>query len=111
MRVTVLPCPSSPLFFPLPVLFHTWHFPLSPSFPCCSVLVGNKCDLEDQRKVRRQEGEELAAKWGVEFREASAKTKVNNEECFFELVRQVRLKQARVSAAGKKPKKRRCTIL
>jgi len=54
------------------------------------VLVGNKCDLQDQRQVKVQEGADLAKRWGCPFFEASAKTKVNNEACFIELVRELR---------------------
>ena len=37
------------------------------------VLVGNKCDLEDDRQVTREEGEELAKEWDIPFFEVSAK--------------------------------------
>merc|ERR1711933_480450 len=52
------------------------------------VLVGNKCDLEDQRQVQTSEGQE----WGDQLRffETSAKEKINHEECFYEAVRLVR---------------------
>lgn len=40
------------------------------------VLVGNKCDLEDERVVGRQQGEALASEWGVRFMETSAKKKI-----------------------------------
>ncbi len=40
------------------------------------VLVGTKCDLENDREVPREQGEELARKLGVKFLETSAKTKV-----------------------------------
>jgi len=54
------------------------------------VLVGNKCDLKDERQVEYSEGAELAKQWGCPFFETSAKIKLNNEACFFELVRQIR---------------------
>lgn len=74
------------------------------------VLVGNKCDLKDQRQVEYSEGAELAKSWGCAFFEASAKIKLNNEACFFELVREIRkLKQPEPQ---KKSKTRvKCTIL
>jgi len=72
------------------------------------VLVGNKCDLKDERQVEYNEGAELAKQWGCPFFEASAKIKVNNEACFFELVREIRKTQKPVD---KKKKKGICTIL
>ena len=53
------------------------------------VIVGNKCDLEDQRQVPRSEGEQWAAKYGFPFFEASAKTNLNVADCFHTLVRRV----------------------
>jgi GTPase KRas protein len=54
------------------------------------VLVGNKCDMEDEREVQADEGKQLAETWGCPFLECSAKSKINNEECFFEVVRAIR---------------------
>eukprot|EP01083_Nonionella_stella_P026312 72361_1 len=56
------------------------------------VLVGNKCDLEDQRQVQLSEGQGLAKEWGENstFFETSAKEKINHEECFYAAVRLVR---------------------
>lgn len=41
------------------------------------VIVGNKTDLQGQRQVSREEGEELAAKWKCLSCETSAKTNLN----------------------------------
>jgi len=49
------------------------------------VLVGNKCDLKDERQVEYTEGAELAKKWNCPFFETSAKIKLNNEACFFRI--------------------------
>jgi Ras-related protein Rab-8A len=46
------------------------------------VLVGNKCDSEDERQVSTQRGQELAAKFGIDFFETSAKLNVNISEVF-----------------------------
>jgi len=54
------------------------------------VLVGSFCDLESKREVSTREGEDLARAWGVPFFETSAKTGVNVQECFFQLVREIR---------------------
>ncbi|MES1914472.1 MAG: hypothetical protein MHM6MM_006536 [Cercozoa sp. M6MM] len=55
------------------------------------VLVGNKCDLEEQRVVSKKEGEQLAQSWtNATWMEASAKTPVNDIELFEEAVRRCR---------------------
>lgn len=46
------------------------------------ILVGNKCDLADERVVSTKEGQELAAQFGVPFIETSAKEGVGCTECF-----------------------------
>ena len=47
------------------------------------VLVGNKSDLEDRRQVSKDEGQELADKYGIQFYETSAKTGDNVESIFY----------------------------
>jgi GTPase KRas protein len=52
------------------------------------VLVGNKIDLEGGRQVSSAEGRALAMRWRIPFFETSAKTRINVEECFYQLVRE-----------------------
>ena len=47
------------------------------------VLVGNKCEQEDRRKVSYKEGEELADRLGIKFYEATYKTGKNINNIFF----------------------------
>ena len=54
------------------------------------ILVGNKCDLADQREVDKEEAENLAKEWGVEYIEVSAKEKININEIFKKLVYDIR---------------------
>jgi len=68
------------------------------------VLVGNKCDLESERQVTTNEGNDLARSFGCPFLETSAKTRINVEESFFNLVREIR-KEHQGDQGGKKPKK------
>ena len=44
------------------------------------ILVGNKCDLEDERVVGKDQGQNLARQFGSAFLETSAKAKINVSE-------------------------------
>ncbi|XP_007905336.1 ras-related protein Rab-3B-like [Callorhinchus milii] len=50
------------------------------------ILVGNKCDLEEDRVLPSEEGRRLADELGFEFFEASAKDNVNVKQVFERLV-------------------------
>ncbi|KAK0637165.1 ras-like protein [Bombardia bombarda] len=54
------------------------------------VVVGNKSDLDHDREVTYGEGQALADSFGAKFLETSAKTTVNVENAFFDLVREIR---------------------
>ena len=58
--------------------------------PAPVMLVGNKCDRITEREVSTQEGSALARELGCDFVEASAKTCVNVEKAFYDVVRQLR---------------------
>jgi len=66
------------------------------------VIAGNKADLESERQVSRAEGTDLARSFSAPFMETSAKTRVNVEESFFELVREIRKE---TGGSKKDPKK------
>ena len=46
------------------------------------IIVGNKCDLESERKVQKEEVENFSKSNGLEFLEASALNKINVKEAF-----------------------------
>lgn len=73
------------------------------------ILVGNKCDLDDERKVTKEQGESLASQWRCIPMETSAKSKINVETAFFELVKLINNRQPVVEP----PKKccEGCTLL
>ncbi|WFD38435.1 RAS1 protein [Malassezia japonica] len=54
------------------------------------VMVANKCDLEGERQVSTAEGYEVAKHFGCPFVETSAKQRVNVDEAFNDLVREIR---------------------
>ncbi|KAJ3444337.1 ras-like protein rasd [Anaeramoeba flamelloides] len=54
------------------------------------IIVGNKNDLENERQVSQGEGTDLAKSFNCPFIETSAKTRINVEEAFFGLVREIR---------------------
>lgn len=64
------------------------------------VVVGNKSDLESERQVSSQEGQDLARNFGSPFFETSAKTRVNVEESFYHLVREIRKSIGTVKGPG-----------
>ena len=50
------------------------------------ILLGNKCDKKDMRKVVKEKGETWAAKHNAEFFETSAKDLIQVEEAFMKAV-------------------------
>ncbi len=48
----------------------------------CRMLIGNKCDLESERKVSAEDGAALAKRYGVRFVETSARIDTNVMEAF-----------------------------
>ena len=69
------------------------------------VLIGNKCDLDDDRVISIDDGMNVSQQWGlVPFYETSAMYKTNVDEAFIDVVRQVMRKEAQVSAEKKQQK-------
>ncbi|XP_075595969.1 ras-related protein Rab-3C isoform X3 [Balearica regulorum gibbericeps] len=50
------------------------------------ILVGNKCDMEDERVIFTERGKHLAEQLGFEFFETSAKDNINVKQTFERLV-------------------------
>ncbi len=53
------------------------------------ILVGNKCDLEEQRVITKEKGEEKAKELNIPFFETSALSDININEIFRELVENI----------------------
>ena len=51
------------------------------------VIVGNKLDLENNRKIKKEDAENLALKYGVKLWEVSAKDNTNIEEMFVDTIK------------------------
>jgi Ras-related protein Rab-2A len=71
---------------------------------CLLVLFGNKLDLETQRAIQKEQGQDLADRHGLYFFETSAATGKNVSEAFNECVTAVysRAKSAGVQTGDKK---------
>ncbi|XP_072407649.1 ras-related protein Rap-1b isoform X2 [Chiloscyllium punctatum] len=73
------------------------------------ILVGNKCDLEEERVVGKEQGQNLARQWcNCAFLESSAKSKINVNEIFYDLVRQINRKSP---VYGRPQKTSKCQLL
>jgi GTPase KRas protein len=64
------------------------------------IVVGNKCDLESERQVSKAEGEEMARSFGCRFIETSAKSRINVDIAFYDLVREIRRYNREMSSPG-----------
>ena len=53
------------------------------------LLLGNKCDLEEERQVSKEEGEKLAKELGLNFYETSTKDNINIEKSISELIEMI----------------------
>eukprot|EP00013_Stygamoeba_regulata_P026562 CAMPEP_0177645674 /NCGR_PEP_ID=MMETSP0447-20121125/9372_1 /TAXON_ID=0 /ORGANISM="Stygamoeba regulata, Strain BSH-02190019" /LENGTH=186 /DNA_ID=CAMNT_0019148167 /DNA_START=369 /DNA_END=929 /DNA_ORIENTATION=- len=80
-----------------------------PSLPI--VIVGNKKDLESSREVTTEEGMALAKQYSTIFHEASAKTRHNVEDVFFDIVRRVRFHRSGGVDKKRNKKKAPCALL
>ena len=68
---------------------------------CPILLVGNKQDLENERKVAFADAKQLADTWGIEYIETSAKTNFNCKEAFEKLAQKIVEKKNNEPAPGK----------
>lgn len=69
------------------------------------VLIGNKCDLDNDRVLSIDDGIKVSQDWGlVPFYETSAMYKTNVDEAFVDVVRQIMRKDAVISAEKKQQK-------
>lgn len=82
------------------------------------VIVGNKSDKGLDREVTTEDGKALARQMRCEFVETSAKTRQNLELAYYTAVRLIRQHRGELPGdgrtggrAGKRDRKRRCTIL
>ena len=55
----------------------------------CILLVGNKCDLEEERVVSKEEGEQKAKEYNLDFFETSCKEGININEVFEKLTEDI----------------------
>ena len=74
---------------------------------CPILLVGNKQDLENERKVTFAEAKQLADSWNMEYIETSAKTNFNCKEAFERLAQKI----AEIKSADGADKKCGCNII
>ena len=79
------------------------------------VLIATKCDLKEDRKITKEEGEELAKKFGLHFYETSSKNNINIKEAFYDIANQViekdkgkKIFDDTVDLKNKKDKKKEC---
>lgn len=78
------------------------------------VLVGNKSDLQEERQVTSQEGQDLASRWRIPFFESSARLRTNIEEVFIQLIREIRkesLPKGGVRTSFKDKRNKKCLLL
>lgn len=73
--------------------------------PC--VLIGNKSDLNPPDRISLEEGKELASLLKIPFFETSAKRSENIEECYAQLLREIRKYESK--KVEKKDDKKRST--
>ncbi|KAH3766918.1 ras family small GTPase [Pelomyxa schiedti] len=74
------------------------------------VLVATKCDLESERRISYSQGEALAKSLGIPFLETSAKTPVNVDEVFYQLVRERANNEPLTRNAPSKPPPGKCNV-
>lgn len=64
------------------------------------ILIGNKCDVQDQRAISYEEGEALAKEYNIHFYETSAKQDLNVEKSFITIATDVKNRLIADGGAG-----------
>lgn len=72
------------------------------------VLVGNKTDLFNERRVSAEDGKRLADEWQCKFMEVSAKSNARVNDIFISLISEIEKRSGTEAAAGQK---KDCVIL
>lgn len=79
------------------------------------LMVGNKSDMESNRRVSLEEAQMMSRQLGIPYIECSAKLRVNVDQAFHELVRIVRKFQLAerplIEETYKRKNKKRCCVL
>jgi Ras-related protein Rab-8A len=55
----------------------------------CKILLGNKCDMTDEREVTTEDAKKLAAEFKISFMETSAKDNINVKDAFLTITKDV----------------------
>lgn len=82
-------------------------------------LVGNKCDLDNEREISQNDGKDMAKRMNAKFMESSARYRINVEEAYYSLVRSIRDENRKAGAGSKsatanelkKKKKMKCQVM
>ena len=91
---------------------HVWSFTTQSCHPFSLPLPLPQSDMADKREVSNGEGEILARNLKCPFFETSAKLRVHIDECFHELVREIKKVQLEKNRElTDKKKKGQCVIL
>ena len=81
------------------------------------ILIGNKCDLEDEREVKKEDGEKKAEDYGFLFGETSSKDNINLQETINAIINKITEESIQINNGRKsfileekklKKKKRKC---
>ena len=51
-----------------------------------TMLIGTKCDLTEERAVTREEAEQIAREHGMKYYETSARSNINIQEAFSDMI-------------------------
>ncbi|CDO97632.1 unnamed protein product [Coffea canephora] len=68
----------------------------------CKLLVGNKCDLVENKVVDTQTAKAFADELGIPFLETSAKDSINVEQAFLTMASEIKKKMGNQPSASKK---------
>jgi len=69
----------------------------------CKLLVGNKCDLVDNKVVQTETAQAFADSLGIPFLETSAKESINVEKAFLTMSAEIKRRVASQPTVDKKP--------